>query len=68
MLVGTSMPYLCVVFRILALIFDRMMSRLRGVYGTHQANAGSSAMPLAFANSAASQTRLLHTDVIPSNL
>ena len=54
MLRGTSIPYLCVVFRILDFTAEMITSRLRSVYGTHQTNAGSSEMLRAFANSAVS--------------
>ena len=53
-LVGISIPYFWVVFLILALTLDRIISRFRSVYGTHHANAGSSAMLRALANSAVS--------------
>ena len=39
--VGVSIPYVCVVLRILCLTADMMMSRFLRVYGAHHTNAAS---------------------------
>ena len=53
-LVGISILYLCLAWRILILSADTMASLFRSVCGTHQANADLSSNPLDVANSAIS--------------
>ena len=53
-LFGTSMPYLCDIFRTRALTEAMILSRRRRVYGTHQQKAGSRSMLRDTANSATS--------------
>ena len=53
-LVGILIPYLCLAWRTLVLSANMMASLFRNVCGTHQANAGSSSIPLDAANSAVS--------------
>ena len=54
MLVGISIPYLCLAWCILVLSANTMASLFHSVCGTHPANAGSSSIPLDAANSAVS--------------
>ena len=53
-LVGTLIPYLCVVFHMQVFTEETMTSLLLSVYGTHHANTASSDIPLTLANSAIS--------------
>ena len=54
MLVGISIPYFWVVLKMCDFSADRITSLFRIMYGTHQANACSSAMTRALENSATS--------------